>query len=196
MPASTRSRRRTGRRPSLDKGSMNRYFLLQPVWDTRVEKQLCKMAEGGYELAGIQALAWLSLLSFRQCTPHRQRYFVYTVCDTQNRRHLRAYEGVKDAVLPYCSALYCDGYSFIGKLTEDVPDNLLYTIKAEQRKFLYWYHLCFLLVLILLPLFFMFLLKQLGMPYDSGGIVLAVMIGILALYHTVCILLCWLMRRT
>lgn len=175
---------------------MNRYFLLQPVWDTRVEKRLFKMAKDGYDLVGIQALAWLSLLSFQQCTPHRQRYFVYTVCDTQNRRHLRAYEGAKDAILPYCSTSYCDGHSFIGKLKEDVPDHLLCTIKAEQRKYLYRYHLRFLLVLIFLPLLSMFLLKRLGIPCDSGGIVLAVMIGILALYHTACILLCWLMRRT
>ena len=88
---------------------INKYFVLQPVWSTCIEKQLSKMAAGGYDLVGINALIWLSQLSFERCSPKSQRYFVYTVCDTRSRRHLNAFQCAKDSILPYCETLYCDG---------------------------------------------------------------------------------------
>lgn len=48
---------------------INKYFVLPAVWSTCIEKQLSKMAAGGYDLVGINALIWLSQLSFERCSP-------------------------------------------------------------------------------------------------------------------------------
>ena len=169
---------------------INKYFVLQPVWSTCIEKQLSNMAAGGYDLVGINALIWLSQLSFERCSPKSQRYFVYTVCDTRSRRHLNAFQCAKDSILPYCETLYCDGYCFIGKLAEDVPENLILTLKAEQRKYIRGYHLSFILVLLLIPPFLALLLEWAGIPCNMGGSISKIALGGLILYHAVSMLLC------
>lgn len=165
------------------------YSFLSPYLLCRTERKLQKMAMGGFSLASMQRDMLLYTLCFDETTPQNCQYFVFRMDDTGKAlvRSPDPREAALIEIAPLCEEVFeCDGFSFIGKVKQDTPEDVLQTAVAKRMKHTSRYHMECLAVWIAFPIVFRIVVAVTKTPWQWGNVFVGiVLMGAIYLYHLV-----------
>lgn len=165
-----------------------------------VERMLQKWAREGYQLVSAESEMGLYTFLFEETAPQTARFYVYKQDDLKKSG---AY-GVsptyvaKEEMGPYCAEMIeCSGYSFVGRLREDVPNDVLRDAVAKRMRNTAKYHLQLLAFWLLMPLVCWLVVTIARLPWQWGNVTVGIpLMGSIYLYHLVAAAVSFFEART
>lgn len=154
-----------------------------------VERMLQRRAREGYKLVSVESEMGLYTFSFESAVPQTARFYVYKQDDL---KRWGAYGvspacSAKEEMGPYCEEmLECDGFSFVGRIREDVPDGVLRDAVAKRMKNTARYHMECFVVWIILPIAIQIVNLLSNTPWRWWNTAVGVLLmGAIYLYHLI-----------
>ena len=154
-----------------------------------VERMLQRRAREGYQLVSVESEMGLYTFSFENAVPQTARFYVYKQDDLSRSGAYGVSPAwiAKEEIESYCEVvLECDGFSFVGRIREDVPDGVLRDAVTKRMRDTAKYHLQVLAVWLLLPLVFWLVVTVAKLPWQWENAAVGVLLmGVIYLYHLI-----------